>query len=119
MSDHCGLASTNRNAHNRLAVHWDYRSLHIAAAEQLPVENAVAFLLKSRCDALHKSLSDSEQALALEPERTKAQVEHLFREQAEASEARIQALQDDPKELRKESKTWKRKISFRYRQRVL
>ncbi|KAI9910456.1 hypothetical protein PsorP6_010069 [Peronosclerospora sorghi] len=50
--------------------------------------------LQSRCDALHKSLSESEQALALEPERTKAQVEHLFREQAEASEARIQALQD-------------------------
>ncbi|KAI9918477.1 hypothetical protein PsorP6_011504 [Peronosclerospora sorghi] len=51
--------------------------------------------LQSRCDGLLKSLSDSEQALAHETERTKAQVEHLFREQAEASEARIQALQDD------------------------
>ncbi|KAI9912457.1 hypothetical protein PsorP6_006337 [Peronosclerospora sorghi] len=51
--------------------------------------------LQSRCDGLHKSLSDSEQALAPETERTKAQVEHLFREQAKALEARIQALQDD------------------------
>ncbi|KAI9916664.1 hypothetical protein PsorP6_017902 [Peronosclerospora sorghi] len=51
--------------------------------------------LQSRCDGLHKSLCDSEQAMAHETERTKAQVEHLFREQAKASEARIQALQDD------------------------
>ncbi|KAJ8535251.1 hypothetical protein ON010_g13487 [Phytophthora cinnamomi] len=51
--------------------------------------------LQTLCDSLRKSLTDSEQALARETERTKEQVEHLFREQAEASEARIQALQDD------------------------
>uniref|UniRef100_H3H197 Uncharacterized protein n=1 Tax=Phytophthora ramorum TaxID=164328 RepID=H3H197_PHYRM len=50
--------------------------------------------LQTLCDSLRKSLTDSEQALARETERTKEQVEHLFREQAEASEARIQALQD-------------------------
>ncbi|CAI5706289.1 unnamed protein product [Peronospora farinosa] len=51
--------------------------------------------LQMLCDSLRKSLSDSEQALVHETERTKEQVEHLFREQADASEARIQALQDD------------------------
>ncbi|KAF1781443.1 Aldolase-type TIM barrel [Phytophthora cactorum] len=51
--------------------------------------------LQTLCDSLRKSLTDSEQALARETERTKEQVEHLFREQAEASETRIQALQDD------------------------
>jgi nucleoprotein TPR len=51
--------------------------------------------LQTLCDSLRKSLTDSEQALAHETERTKAQVEHLFVEQAEASQARIQALQDD------------------------
>ncbi|RLN67778.1 hypothetical protein BBJ28_00001062 [Nothophytophthora sp. Chile5] len=51
--------------------------------------------LQSLCDSLRKSLAESEQALARETERTKEQVEHLFREQAEASETRIQALQDD------------------------
>ncbi|GMF24746.1 unnamed protein product [Phytophthora lilii] len=51
--------------------------------------------LQTLCDSLRKQLTDSEQALARETERTKEQVEHLFREQAEASEARIQALQDD------------------------
>ncbi|KAF4316503.1 hypothetical protein BBO99_00008486 [Phytophthora kernoviae] len=51
--------------------------------------------LQSVCDSLRKSLAESEQALARETERTKEQVEYLFREQAEASEARIQALQED------------------------
>ncbi|KAG7378321.1 hypothetical protein PHYPSEUDO_010247 [Phytophthora pseudosyringae] len=51
--------------------------------------------LQTLCDSLRKSLTDSEQALAHETERTKEQVEHLFLEQAETSEARIQALQDD------------------------
>ncbi|KAL3669066.1 hypothetical protein V7S43_005450 [Phytophthora oleae] len=51
--------------------------------------------LQTLCDSLRKSLTDSEQALAHETERTKAQVEHLFLEQAESSQARIQALQDD------------------------
>ncbi|GMF16309.1 unnamed protein product [Phytophthora fragariaefolia] len=51
--------------------------------------------LQTLCDSLRKSLTDSEQALARETERTKEQVEHLFQEQAQASEARIQALQDD------------------------
>ncbi|KAI9909866.1 hypothetical protein PsorP6_010014 [Peronosclerospora sorghi] len=82
----------------------DLEELKIRSEEELtsakrqmecPTASARVTELQSRCDALHKSLSDSEQALALEPERTKAQVEHLFREQAEASEARIQALQDD------------------------
>ncbi|KAF4140634.1 TPR/MLP1/MLP2-like protein [Phytophthora infestans] len=51
--------------------------------------------LQTLCDSLRKSLTDSEQALARETERTKEQVEHLFREQAEASETRIQALEED------------------------
>ncbi|CAI5709467.1 unnamed protein product [Peronospora destructor] len=51
--------------------------------------------LQTLCNSLRKSLSDSEQALVHETERTKEQVEHLFREQADASEARIQALQED------------------------
>ncbi|KAG1684902.1 hypothetical protein DVH05_010168 [Phytophthora capsici] len=51
--------------------------------------------LQTLCDSLRKSLTDSEQALAHETERTKAEVEHLFLEQAESSQARIQALQDD------------------------
>lgn len=53
--------------------------------------------LQTLCNSLRQSLADSEQALARETERTKEQVEHLFREQAETSEARIQALQDDLK----------------------
>ncbi|CEG37874.1 nuclear mitotic apparatus [Plasmopara halstedii] len=51
--------------------------------------------LQRLCDSLRKSLDDSEKALIRETERTKEHVEHLFREQAETSEARIQALQDD------------------------
>uniref|UniRef100_A0AAV1V1S8 Nucleoprotein TPR/MLP1 domain-containing protein n=1 Tax=Peronospora matthiolae TaxID=2874970 RepID=A0AAV1V1S8_9STRA len=51
--------------------------------------------LQTVCESLRKSLSDAEQRLTRETERAKEQVEHLFREQARASEARIQALQDD------------------------
>lgn len=44
--------------------------------------------------ALRHSLTATEEALALETERTKQQVEHLFREQADASEKTIAALQE-------------------------
>ncbi|CAH0473243.1 unnamed protein product [Peronospora belbahrii] len=68
--------------------------------------------LQALCDSLRKSLSDSEQALARETERTKEQVEHLFREQAEASEARIQALQDDLENAEQKVKELEKKKIF-------
>lgn len=49
--------------------------------------------LQELCDALRQSLAETEEALALETERTKAQVEHLFAEQAAASEKIIETLQ--------------------------
>lgn len=55
--------------------------------------NARVTELQELCDSLRHSLAESEEALSLETERTKAQVEHLFREQAEASEKIILTLQ--------------------------
>ncbi|RQM15008.1 hypothetical protein DD237_004804 [Peronospora effusa] len=68
--------------------------------------------LQMLCDSLRKSLSDSEQALVHETERTKEQVEHLFREQADASEARIQALQDDLQNAEKKIEELEKKKIF-------
>ncbi|KAK1937933.1 Peroxisomal (S)-2-hydroxy-acid oxidase GLO5 [Phytophthora citrophthora] len=68
--------------------------------------------LQRLCDSLRKSLTDSEQALAHETERTKAEVEHLFLEQAESSQARIQALQDDLQNAEQKIKELEKKKIF-------
>uniref|UniRef100_K3X5B0 Uncharacterized protein n=1 Tax=Globisporangium ultimum (strain ATCC 200006 / CBS 805.95 / DAOM BR144) TaxID=431595 RepID=K3X5B0_GLOUD len=60
--------------------------------------NARVTELQELCDSLRTSLAESDEALALETERTKAQVEHLFREQTEASEKTIAALDQKLKE---------------------
>ncbi|TYZ67682.1 hypothetical protein PybrP1_003838 [[Pythium] brassicae (nom. inval.)] len=56
--------------------------------------NARVAELQELSAALRRSLAATEEALALETERTKQQVEHLFREQAAASEQVIAALQE-------------------------
>ncbi|KAF1325618.1 Nuclear mitotic apparatus protein, partial [Globisporangium splendens] len=60
--------------------------------------NARVTELQELCDSLRTSLAESDEALALETERTKAQVEHLFQEQTEASEKTIAALDQKLKE---------------------
>ncbi|KAG3243985.1 hypothetical protein PI124_g11223 [Phytophthora idaei] len=65
--------------------------------------------LRTLCDSLRKSLTDSEQALARETERTK---EHLFREQDKASETRIQALQDELQNAEQKIKELQKKKLF-------
>lgn len=83
-------------------VHEEERFQHELSAQRRLAElykesasdaNARVMELQELCDSLRHSLAESEEALSLETERTKAQVEHLFREQAEASEKIIATLQ--------------------------
>lgn len=49
--------------------------------------------LQGLCESLRTKLAEANEALSTENERTKQQVEHLFREQTEAYEKRIEELQ--------------------------
>lgn len=49
--------------------------------------------LQGLCESLRTKLAEANEALSTENERTKQQVEHLFREQTETSEKRIEELQ--------------------------
>ncbi|KAF4027914.1 hypothetical protein GN244_ATG20451 [Phytophthora infestans] len=94
----------------------DLKELH-ASKESAADASTRVTELQTLCDSLRKSLTDSEQALARETERTKEQVEHLFREQAEASETRIQALEEDLQTAEQKIQELEKK-DFRYRQPV-
>ncbi|GLD98853.1 hypothetical protein PINS_up007571 [Pythium insidiosum] len=56
--------------------------------------------LQTLCESLRQSLSEADDALAHETERTKQQVEHLFQEQSAYSERRIEELQEELKDAR-------------------
>lgn len=62
--------------------------------------NARVTELQELCDSLRASLAESNEALSLETERTKEHVEHLFQEQAQASEKTIAALDQQLKEAK-------------------